>query len=59
MDWARCMREPSAAEAGAGEEDDFVAAAVEAFAGKQGVFLGAADDEAGDDVEDFHGRVTG
>jgi hypothetical protein len=39
---------------GAGEEDDFVAALVETFAGEEGVFLGAADDEAGDNVEDFH-----
>jgi hypothetical protein len=36
-----------------------VAFAVEAFAGEEGVFLCAADDESGDDVEDFHGGVTG
>ncbi len=27
---------------------------MEAFAGEEGVFLSAADDEASDDVEDFH-----
>jgi hypothetical protein len=32
-----------------------VAAAVLALAGEEGVLLGAADDEAGDDVKDFHG----
>ena len=45
--------------AGAGEEGDVVAFGVEAFTGEEGVFLGAADDEAGDDVEDFHGWGTG
>jgi hypothetical protein len=28
----------------------------EAFAGQEGVFLSAADDEAGDDVQYFHAR---
>ncbi len=36
--------------AGAGEEGDLVAAGVEAFAGEEGIFLCAADDEAGDVV---------
>jgi hypothetical protein len=45
---------PFGAGGGAGEENDFVAALVEAFTGQEGVFLGAADDEARDDVEDFH-----
>lgn len=42
---------------GAGDEGDVVAAVVEAFAGEEGVFLGAADDEACDDVYDFHGVI--
>ncbi len=40
--------------AGAGEQCDVVAALAKALAGEEGVFLGSADDEAGDDVEDFH-----
>ena len=28
-----------------------------ALAGKEGVFLGAADDQTGDDVDDFHGEM--
>jgi hypothetical protein len=33
-----------------------MAAAVEALAGEEGVFLGTADDEAGDDVQNSHSR---
>lgn len=44
---------------GSGEECDLVAAGVQAFAGEQRVFLGATDDEPGDDVGDMHGGIMG
>ena len=36
------------------EQGDLMPAAGQAFAGQQRIFLGPADDEPGDDVENFH-----
>ena len=51
---------PSAVmDAGAASIVDVVAEAGLAFAGEDGVFLRAAEDEAGGDVEDAHRAVCG